>query len=322
MLEHERGHRDEYKFRCDKCGKGFSREKLIKDHKCKAEKEVEDKQPELFRRKTKRKVGRPKKRMITVTEEIQKERAAKRMLGRKMRPNTRGVVVRGVEMDKEPDIDAEEAADTDIGGQTIDHSAEAVAEAMVAEVGQAGVTMVANVTIDDMGQHSLDHTQQLAAGIMAVANAQGHHIQVQTVDASHMDPSQMTVSADGVTTQVITIEPGQFDTEVIDASHITAAQGVYEGQVETLQPGTADMGALGTATLISTGPGTATLVVNHASADMIGANSATSIMVPSNPTYVTAEQLESYQTQDAATVFQNAQSLLQASADMLQTTDQ
>ena len=35
MLEHERYHRNDYKFRCNRCGRGYNREKLFRAHNCK-----------------------------------------------------------------------------------------------------------------------------------------------------------------------------------------------------------------------------------------------------------------------------------------------
>lgn len=34
MLEHQRSHTDNYRFRCATCNKGFTRQKYYRDHKC------------------------------------------------------------------------------------------------------------------------------------------------------------------------------------------------------------------------------------------------------------------------------------------------
>lgn len=65
LIEHERGHRADYKFKCQVCHKGFFRPKLFKEHKCVPSKNGEAPQ-RIYRPRNKRKVGRPRKRMITV----------------------------------------------------------------------------------------------------------------------------------------------------------------------------------------------------------------------------------------------------------------
>ncbi|XP_041355906.1 zinc finger protein 341-like isoform X2 [Gigantopelta aegis] len=70
LIEHERGHRADYKFRCDKCGKGFFRPKLFNEHKCRPN---DGSEPQVFRPRCRRKLGRPRKKLITITREIIKE---------------------------------------------------------------------------------------------------------------------------------------------------------------------------------------------------------------------------------------------------------
>ncbi|XP_048736364.2 zinc finger protein 341-like isoform X2 [Ostrea edulis] len=65
LIEHERGHRADYKFKCEVCQKGFFRPKLFKEHKCVPSKNGEA-PARVYRPKSRRKVGRPRKRMITV----------------------------------------------------------------------------------------------------------------------------------------------------------------------------------------------------------------------------------------------------------------
>ncbi|KAJ8302984.1 hypothetical protein KUTeg_019380 [Tegillarca granosa] len=70
LKEHERGHRADFKFKCESCGKGFFRPKLYREHKCQP---LKPGQTQIYRPRNRRKVGRPKKRMITITAEILKE---------------------------------------------------------------------------------------------------------------------------------------------------------------------------------------------------------------------------------------------------------
>ncbi|KAK3086146.1 hypothetical protein FSP39_014292 [Pinctada imbricata] len=63
LIEHERGHRADFKFKCEVCQKGFFRPKLFKEHKCTPLKPGETR---VYRRRGRRKVGRPRKKMITV----------------------------------------------------------------------------------------------------------------------------------------------------------------------------------------------------------------------------------------------------------------
>ncbi|XP_062584073.1 zinc finger protein 341-like [Saccostrea cucullata] len=65
LIEHERGHRADYKFKCEVCHRGFFRPKLFKEHKCIPGKNGEA-PAKVYRPRNKRKVGRPRKRMITV----------------------------------------------------------------------------------------------------------------------------------------------------------------------------------------------------------------------------------------------------------------
>jgi len=68
LKEHKRGHLADYKFKCDTCGKGFWRPKTFKDHKCQPLKPGQTR-IYVYRQRNRRKVGRPKKRMITVTKD-------------------------------------------------------------------------------------------------------------------------------------------------------------------------------------------------------------------------------------------------------------
>ncbi|VDI00010.1 Hypothetical predicted protein [Mytilus galloprovincialis] len=68
LREHERGHAADYKFKCESCGKGFWRPKTFKDHKCQPLKPGQTR-VYVYRHRNRRKVGRPKKRMITVTKD-------------------------------------------------------------------------------------------------------------------------------------------------------------------------------------------------------------------------------------------------------------
>ncbi|KAH9503546.1 hypothetical protein Btru_068156 [Bulinus truncatus] len=63
LVEHERGHKLDYRFKCEKCGKGYFRPKLFNEHKCQPSKSGADQQ---FRPRNRRKVGRPRKRMISI----------------------------------------------------------------------------------------------------------------------------------------------------------------------------------------------------------------------------------------------------------------
>lgn len=72
LTEHERGHKADYRFKCEKCGKGFFRPKIFQEHKCNPNRNKSEVQ--TFRpRSNRRKVGRPKKRMITITAEMLKQ---------------------------------------------------------------------------------------------------------------------------------------------------------------------------------------------------------------------------------------------------------
>ncbi|XP_046585126.1 zinc finger protein 341-like isoform X2 [Haliotis rubra] len=91
LLEHERGHKADYKFRCERCGRGFFRPKLFHDHKCLPQKDGIE--PQVFRPRNRRKIGRPKKRMITVTaERVRESRMGNsRMRGKERRPSSQSV---------------------------------------------------------------------------------------------------------------------------------------------------------------------------------------------------------------------------------------
>ncbi|XP_050396148.1 zinc finger protein 341 [Patella vulgata] len=61
LVEHERGHKADYKYRCEKCGKGFFRPKLFSEHKC-VEPKIGGAESNIFRPRSRRKIGRPRKR--------------------------------------------------------------------------------------------------------------------------------------------------------------------------------------------------------------------------------------------------------------------
>ncbi|KAK7474036.1 hypothetical protein BaRGS_00034746 [Batillaria attramentaria] len=65
LMEHERGHNADYRYKCEKCGKGFFRAKLYNEHKCQPGKAGLE--PQLFRPRNRRKIGRPRKRLVPVT---------------------------------------------------------------------------------------------------------------------------------------------------------------------------------------------------------------------------------------------------------------
>lgn len=81
LVEHERGHKADYKFKCQKCGRGFFRPKLYHDHKCHPVKVGSD--PQIFRPRNRRKLSRPRKRMITVISDANKPTGEKEQTPRK-----------------------------------------------------------------------------------------------------------------------------------------------------------------------------------------------------------------------------------------------
>jgi len=81
LVEHERGHNADFRFKCEKCGKGFFRPKLFTEHKCQPARSGEH----TFRPRNRRKLGRPRKRMISITpDSIAKSR------GKQYASRTRG----------------------------------------------------------------------------------------------------------------------------------------------------------------------------------------------------------------------------------------
>ena len=93
MLEHEKTHRNEYRYPmlCELCGKGFYRAKVLEEHSlvCAGVREVNkaNDRPSTYKSRTnKRKVGRPRKKIITVTEETIRENAEKKVPGKRGRP--------------------------------------------------------------------------------------------------------------------------------------------------------------------------------------------------------------------------------------------
>ncbi|KAJ6661103.1 hypothetical protein lerEdw1_016904 [Lerista edwardsae] len=72
MVEHQRSHTGNYKYRCPTCSKGFTRQKYMKDHKCRLS---SSKDKELPVRKSQkkwgtrgRKVGLPLSAQLALTE--------------------------------------------------------------------------------------------------------------------------------------------------------------------------------------------------------------------------------------------------------------
>lgn len=78
-MEHERGHNLDYRFKCDKCGKGFFRPKLFNEHKCQPSKCGTEQQ---FRPRNRRKIGRPRKRLISITPDKLAKARGKQYLSR------------------------------------------------------------------------------------------------------------------------------------------------------------------------------------------------------------------------------------------------
>ncbi|CAH1779029.1 unnamed protein product [Owenia fusiformis] len=73
LEEHELQHTKEYRFKCKECGKGFFREKLYQYHKCKAQDFEEEEPVKIMKSKRSgRRVGRPRTRVITVSAETLK----------------------------------------------------------------------------------------------------------------------------------------------------------------------------------------------------------------------------------------------------------
>ena len=66
LRNHKKIHNNDYKYRCEVCSKGFTREKLLDEHRCPGE-PVEAALVHRGR-KSKRKVGRPRKRMISTED--------------------------------------------------------------------------------------------------------------------------------------------------------------------------------------------------------------------------------------------------------------
>lgn len=88
LVEHERGHKADYKFKCQKCGRGFFRPKLYQDHKCHTVKIGSD--PQIFRPRNRRKLGRPRKRMITVTSDTMNKQNGEKEQAPRKRGRPRG----------------------------------------------------------------------------------------------------------------------------------------------------------------------------------------------------------------------------------------
>lgn len=72
MVEHQRSHTGNYKYRCPTCSKGFTRQKYMKDHKCRLS-SAKDKELPVRKSQKKwgtrgRKVGLPVSAQLTLTE--------------------------------------------------------------------------------------------------------------------------------------------------------------------------------------------------------------------------------------------------------------
>lgn len=81
LVEHERGHNLDYRFKCEKCGKGFFRPKHFAEHKCQPSKYGLPVQ-QTFVPRHRRKVGRPRKRMVTISPDSVAKSRGKQYLSR------------------------------------------------------------------------------------------------------------------------------------------------------------------------------------------------------------------------------------------------
>ncbi|RUS84203.1 hypothetical protein EGW08_008043, partial [Elysia chlorotica] len=81
LVEHERGHNLDYRFKCEKCGKGFFRPKHFAEHKCQPMKYGIPVQ-QSFVPRHRRKVGRPRKRMVTISPDSLSKSRGKQYVSR------------------------------------------------------------------------------------------------------------------------------------------------------------------------------------------------------------------------------------------------
>lgn len=68
MVEHQRSHTGNYKYRCPTCSKGFTRHKYMKDHKCRLG-SPKDKELQL-RRPQKKRVARGRKAALALPSQL------------------------------------------------------------------------------------------------------------------------------------------------------------------------------------------------------------------------------------------------------------
>lgn len=72
MVEHQRSHTGNYKYRCPTCSKGFTRQKYMKDHKCRLsspkDKELQLRKPQKKRAARGRKMGLPFPNQLALAE--------------------------------------------------------------------------------------------------------------------------------------------------------------------------------------------------------------------------------------------------------------
>ena len=367
MIEHERTHRDDFKFKCPKCSRGFFREKQLTDHKCRPEKEGEEqvRQPELFRRKSKRKVGRPRKRMITVTEETLKENV-KRMATRGRGRSLRGmpVVTPGagrVNISEQlPGLDTQQQNSvpmSDGGVPTQQHQHQLQPQQhQIQQQQQQQEQQQQEAEQYQLVQHSVEDTisrlgtttdpEQVSmtpitvnmdsafqTATIPVCSVNGEMpkeicVQIRPLHGPLVQTQGLDDGSEVTTAQVISIEPADFGTDTVNLNHaqIMTSHGHFGGQMETLHGNCSDVGTIGTATLIATGPNMATLVVNTRSGEILAGDSTAPLVANGSQTvsYVTAEQLESLQANAAAhgTMFGGTETILQASTEMLREPDQ
>ncbi|GFS21973.1 zinc finger protein 341-like [Elysia marginata] len=81
LIEHERGHNLDFRFKCEKCGKGFFRPKHFAEHKCQPSKYGMPVQ-QTFVPRHRRKVGRPRKKMVTISPDSVAKSRGKQYLSR------------------------------------------------------------------------------------------------------------------------------------------------------------------------------------------------------------------------------------------------
>ncbi|GFO28695.1 Zinc finger protein [Plakobranchus ocellatus] len=81
LVEHERGHNLDFRFKCEKCGKGFFRPKHFAEHKCQPSKYGIPVQ-QTFVPRNRRKVGRPRKRLVSISPDSVAKSRGKQYMSR------------------------------------------------------------------------------------------------------------------------------------------------------------------------------------------------------------------------------------------------